>query len=273
MGGHRTRRRRRLRPGKIITQVIVFLLLGAIVNVAVAWGCIAAWEWPFIDRFPAELRYLSDDELTWPRRVSEHWPAPHEAFTRPFTGGRATRFFGKIYESEDGHVRLIRTPATPLEEIDVQLLKRHLLFGIDLFDAGWPRRALGWECWEEQVVDETPSGQFQSHYVIVGHPSPTTWHIGLPPPNACPGFRGQDDDWKRLPLRPLWPGFIVNTLFYAIILWLLIPGPFVLRRVIRVKRGRCPQCGYDLRGQLPGAGCPECGWMRASGPTADRETV
>ena len=39
---------------------------------------------------------------------------------------------------------------------------------------------------------------------------------------------------KALPLRPIWPGFAVNTLFYAALLWLLIPGPFVLRRFIRV---------------------------------------
>ena len=25
---------------------------------------------------------------------------------------------------------------------------------------------------------------------------------------------------------------------------------------------RCPSCGYDLRGNGPAAGCPECGWRR-----------
>ena len=70
------------------------------------------------------------------------------------------------------------------------------------------------------------------------------------------------------PLRPILPGFLINMLFWAIILWLLIPGPFVLRRLIRRKRGRCPKCGYDLRGAIPGAGggCPECGWNRPPDP-------
>ena len=77
---------------------------------------------------------------------------------------------------------------------------------------------------------------------------------------------------RALPLLPMWPGFAVNTLFYAIILWLLIPGPFVLRRLIRIRRGRCPKCGYDLRGDHDG-GCPECGGMRASDHAADTEAM
>ena len=64
-----------------------------------------------------------------------------------------------------------------------------------------------------------------------------------------------------LPLRPLWPGFAINTVFYATILWLFIPGPFALRKHIRRKRGLCVACGYDLRGNLS-QGCPEYGWRR-----------
>ena len=69
-----------------------------------------------------------------------------------------------------------------------------------------------------------------------------------------------------LPLRPIWPGFAINTLFYATLLW----SPFALhqlRRMIRRKRGHCIKCGYDLRGTSGGggeggSGCPECGWGR-----------
>ena len=57
-------------------------------------------------------------------------------------------------------------------------------------------------------------------------------------------------------LRPIWPGFAVNTLFYAAVLWLLIPGPFVLRRFIRVKHGLCPKCAYPM---AESSVCTECG--------------
>ena len=59
-----------------------------------------------------------------------------------------------------------------------------------------------------------------------------------------------------MPLYPLWPGFAVNTLFYAGVLWMLFAGPFALRRMIRRRRGQCPQCAY-LIGQSPV--CTECG--------------
>ena len=59
-----------------------------------------------------------------------------------------------------------------------------------------------------------------------------------------------------VPLDPIWPGFAVNTPFYAAVLWLLIPGPFALRRFVRMKRGRCLKCGY-LIGEA--AVCSECG--------------
>ncbi len=63
---------------------------------------------------------------------------------------------------------------------------------------------------------------------------------------------------RPLPVGPLWSGFAINTLFYAVILWSLILGPFALRRLIRQRRGLCPACGYDLRHGEHEA-CPECG--------------
>ena len=61
---------------------------------------------------------------------------------------------------------------------------------------------------------------------------------------------------RRLAVRPLWPGFAVNTILYAAVPWLLIPGPFALRRFIRMKRGLCVKCGYPMGAS---AVCSACG--------------
>jgi hypothetical protein len=33
-----------------------------------------------------------------------------------------------------------------------------------------------------------------------------------------------------VPLRPVWPGFAINTVFHATILWLLFAAPFAFRK-------------------------------------------
>ena len=72
-------------------------------------------------------------------------------------------------------------------------------------------------------------------------------------------------DLRVLALYPIIPGFAINTIFYAAILWGPTLGPFTARRMIRRKRGRCIKCGYDLRGDFS-AGCSECGWRREDVP-------
>ena len=56
----------------------------------------------------------------------------------------------------------------------------------------------------------------------------------------------------------IWSGFAINTLFYAVLLWLVTLGQFTLRRYIRREHGRCIKCGYDVRHTDHDA-CPECG--------------
>ena len=63
-------------------------------------------------------------------------------------------------------------------------------------------------------------------------------------------------DRHLLPLQPIWPGFAINTLFYAGVLWVLFAAPFALRRMIRKRRGRCPHCAYPIGTSNV---CTECG--------------
>jgi hypothetical protein len=68
-------------------------------------------------------------------------------------------------------------------------------------------------------------------------------------------------DRQPVPTNILFPGFVIDTLFYGAIwggLWFGFAGG---KRFIRSKRGRCPRCGYDLRG-ITQVGYSECGWQR-----------
>jgi hypothetical protein len=63
----------------------------------------------------------------------------------------------------------------------------------------------------------------------------------------------------RLPWFPLWPGFALNTLFYAGLAWGLWQVPLAIRRRRRRRMNRCVKCGYDRAGIAADAKCPECG--------------
>ena len=61
---------------------------------------------------------------------------------------------------------------------------------------------------------------------------------------------------RVLPLLPLWPGFAINTIFYAAILWVVFFAPGMVKRTLRRRRGQCPACAYPV-GTSPV--CTECG--------------
>lgn len=60
----------------------------------------------------------------------------------------------------------------------------------------------------------------------------------------------------ELPLQPIWAGFTVNTAFYALLLRLVFLALFTARRVRRRRRGLCEKCAYPVG---TGPDCTECG--------------
>ncbi|MDY7107706.1 MAG: hypothetical protein SYC29_03625 [Planctomycetota bacterium] len=215
-----------------IFTILLFLLLGAIVNVAVAWGCY--WRGHLSSGARPSLEPALAEELfrKWGGQlcVDEHLYADGDRNV-----GATFVLFGVMAPS--------RSSGIPE--------------ALALWRAGWPLCSV--EGAQHFVNRDAGVGPKESNIMLWSPPAA----IGSSLPFHAP--RG----W---PLKPSWPGFIVNTLFYGVILWLLIPGPFVLQRLIRVKRGRCPKCGYDLRGAPSGGGCPECGWNRFPAPRSAVET-
>lgn len=76
---------------------------------------------------------------------------------------------------------------------------------------------------------------------------------------------------RVLPLIPAPLPFAADTIIYGALWWILSLGLSEGRRSLRRRRGRCPVCGYDLRGgggagsTTSPVGCPECGWNRTDG--------
>jgi hypothetical protein len=96
---------------------------------------------------------------------------------------------------------------------------------------GWPLSALR----HELIWESTKSGELHG-----GWKTPDWFHI--------PG--------RILAYRVIPLGFAINSILYAAILWLLLGGPFALRRVARVRHGLCPNCAYPMGGSPT---CTECG--------------
>ena len=214
-----------------VTKLVVFLLLGAVVNVAVAWAITALTTWPGLPQQPVLLM-----QIEWPRPVPQNWPLRADLTQGQVFGWRLHQYLaGVVEETPDG------------------ILLTYEQFVINVGSIGWPCLALQWELWLDHVPPRgrEVGGSPRDH----GQPADTWWLSGVGLPFEKFGFGLRS--WKRLPVRPIWPGFAVNTVFYAALLWLLTLGPFTARRIIRHRRGLCIQCGYDLRGS-PDT-CPECG--------------
>ncbi len=228
-----------------LVRICALLLLGAIVNVAVAWGCAA-----FIDATSGRLSGVqgvsSSNGSTWELQRLDRLGCSLLVSIR--------------YDRESTGKDLGQPPAklwpywcdgTFESKVETKLADGESR----VVDArGFPLLCL----WSERLRWMPGTGMVLAEEVLGGQPIRT--------PSRPPGVFAFVEDARVLPLRPIWPGFAINTVFYAAILWLVFAAPFALRRRLRVKRGLCPKCAYDLRGRTPASGvCPECGQ-----PEADR---
>ncbi len=207
-----------------LIKLVVFLLLGAVVNVAVAWGCAQLIPGSLIEQ---ELR---DSDLSiWRVQMRTGWP------NEPY-GRSQARAFGSRYGVMGGRIDFANSsaPAGWLKGIYKE------------WRVGWPLPCLARHTWLS-FGKNIPSGYgFTSGQEERGV-------VVLPESGMFAGLRD-----RRLPIEPVWPGFAINTIFYVALLWMLWLSPFVVRRFIRRKRGACIKCGYDLRGAEHEV-CPECG--------------
>ncbi len=204
---------------RLSRRVAVCLIVGAIVNVAVAWACVC---WSPIGSF-------SDvEERAWAAPVPDGWPATASPI--------AARGLG-----------LTDTNSSSWGNVPADAERKRGDSEQWVLSAGWPRRSLF--CERHRVRTRGPS------LFSVPYPAPESWTEGLSIPEWVPW---QERDFRYLPTRPIWAGFAINTVFYGGAVGLVWFGLGAARQAVRRWRGRCVNCAYDLRGNTSGV-CPECG--------------
>jgi hypothetical protein len=205
------------RTRKIITRLLVFLLLGAVINTAVAWLCTLR-----CDLSRVMITRIGDDQAI------AAMPVRSNSAVAPLIGvtGQCASVPGvSMYSLYAFHREAVgEWPIRYANQLNV-------------VQAGWPLRSMqGW--WG---FGRTPR-EMGRHGL---------WH-----PVWFDRYRRVPGSATDLPTLPRWPGFAINTMLYAALLWLSVAVPRSVRRWLRVKEGLCPVCRYPI-GSSPV--CTECG--------------
>ncbi|MEM7229289.1 MAG: hypothetical protein AAF432_10805, partial [Planctomycetota bacterium] len=109
---------------------------------------------------------------------------------------------------------------------------------------GWPFVTSRYFAWRDGMkVNPQWTMQVAGGYIFEQPPAPPAKPWQFPPPRV-------------LPTTPIWSGIIINSLFYAVVAFIIVRTPFWIRHLIRARRNRCTQCGYP-RGES--SVCSECG--------------
>jgi hypothetical protein len=199
------------RPRKqLLLKLGVFLLLGVVVNVAVAWGLCSQ---------PYSMSRITDasddDDLEWWRSQ-----APTGFVSRPEVVVEFCRLGQQLIVMHESSIALLFQVGESVRRVR----------------AGWPLFAVEgaeWVDYRKSIVRYTD---------LLSAPHELRWLT------------------NRVPVGPVLPGFAINTIFYAAMLWLLFFTTGKIRRFMRIRRHRCPACGYQIAsGGGIGPVCSECG--------------
>jgi hypothetical protein len=212
-----------------LNAIAIFLPAGALVNVAVAWGC--ALYRPNANEQCAG----ANESPRWPVAVPENWPDRPSLETESCALGVTVRSALGFPPHDIARYKVLDIPPRRLYSASVEAF-------------GLPARCLS---------ADTRSTPAERTYGRSG------WrHAMWVPADMFVLFGIQNG--KRLPLRPIWAGFVGNTLLYAAIAWLLhLVGSGAVRRYIRTRRGLCPACAFPTGAS---GTCTECGRGAAAEP-------
>ncbi len=192
-------------------RILLLLLLGAMVNVAVAWGLALTvhanttnpntdgWE----QRWAARKSRVEFDGHT-------HWHV--REFSKPGSSLVVVTCVGNPQDIAGSNFDDLLPPVLGIEEV-IAHFEEHGPSDIDhpgylYWDGrGWPLIAMSahWGWFHRDVWPNPP--------IEAG--------LDLSRPKAAGPWPYDIHELHALPLRLIWPGFAINTFFYAAILWLL----------------------------------------------------
>ena len=226
-------RLRRLVTRRRVQQALVCLILGSAMTIAVAWGCelFAPRGWSRVQQVsgPYFERYRPDD---WPQ-LDTLW---------------LTEIVGITYRVAEAIVS-IRLSSTPGEDG----VSKDVYYWISENQYGLPWRSMSFyssEVWGD------PQARADPNFPVPQQPIFPLLARGIDVPTWSRKWFG----WPRLPLRPMWPGFLSSTLVYGSFASLVLSVVSFLQKCHRLsrrkRRGLCVKCGYPVDDF---AVCPECG--------------
>lgn len=265
---------------KKVAKVAIYLILGLIVNITVAWSC--------------AYYFGAGDELFHPDVAQNIWHIKKQDYrgtVHSFSG------FGSISWSLSMNAPYPEQKWIETDESDIfqwwsrlKIPNKHVdrsKFAYVLTDISIHEQAQGWpfltvHCdWMTTMVDmrgprysssdvyarrDSLKGGidlrvlFEPEPEPVPDPDPETFHDPRPEPDARRGWFPDTffQNSTILPFHPIWTGLLINSLFYGFIIWGVVSAPGAMRREFRKRRNRCPDCGYPIG---TSAICTECGYQ------------
>ena len=230
-----------------LAALLVCLGLGAIANLVVAWGCAARLN---ADDFAVRIVNQADRGAAGPmdlERLRTHPSARAFSDQQMLVG----------VEKRLGVERRLALAmpywlAAASSETLVGGMSDPMIFEMRL-RAGWPMHAFEGVRSEpaEPRFPQTSDGRWLDGFEYRG-----LARLGTREGPAMMGLAGALYPRCLLPYQPLWAGFTLNLLLYAVLAWLALFAPFALLRGLRRRGNRCERCGYP-RG--PSDRCSECG--------------
>lgn len=205
------------------------LTVGALLNVIIAWGVAMS--------FKRSSAVMVDKGEEWVDRPIK-WFVRHKE-------GPGFSIVSSHTAIHDFPIRSQRNISfipswSDIEKPDTYPTQEGRITGREVNAFGWPYRALKYE-----VRFSQPPGSLAFK---------VTSGVLLRAPSVV-------IEAQALPTGLIPTGFLCNTLIFGLVLWLgwftKAIRPFTLLRRSRIRRGRCPACGYLSKTESPV--CPECG--------------